>query len=210
MTTDVFNQYAEEYDLWFDKHTFAYQSEIEAIKKFIPGKGEGVEVGTGTGRFSIPFGIKTGVEPSERMADIARSREIDVRIAHAEKLPFDHEQFDFVLIATTLCFVSDPELALNESGRILKPNGRIIVAIIDRESPLGKTYEAMKISNKFYKDAVFYSAKDIINLLEQTNFGNIKICQTIFTNPDKMTAPEIVKSGYGEGAFVVLSAIKLN
>ena len=208
--TDVFNQFAEEYDGWFDSHTFTYQSEIEAIKRFIPQKGKGIEIGIGTGRFSIPFGIKVGVEPSERMASIACSRGIDVRIAQAEDLPFDNEQFDFVLIVTTLCFVSQAELALKESERIIKRNGKIIVAIIDKESPLGKTYESMKVSNKFYKDATFYTTKEIIDLLEHTNFGDIKICQTIFSNPDIMTAPDSVKNGYGEGAFVVLSAIKLN
>lgn len=136
-----------------------------------------MEIGIGTGRFSIPFGIKTGVEPSESMAAIARSRGIDVRISQAERLPFNNEQFDFALIVTTLCFVDDPKLVLKEAGRILKPKGQIIVAVIDKESTLGRTYESLKSSNlpvrqagKFYKDATFYSTKVIIELLTHTNF----------------------------------------
>lgn len=39
-------------------------------------------------------------------------------------------------------------------------------------------------------------------------FETYKTCQTIFSNPETMTAKDIVKEGYGEGAFVVISAIK--
>jgi ubiquinone/menaquinone biosynthesis C-methylase UbiE len=75
----AFNQFAQEYDLWFDAHPYAYQSELEAIRRFVPNGGTGVEVGVGTGRFSIPFGITIGVEPSESMASVARSRGIEVK-----------------------------------------------------------------------------------------------------------------------------------
>ena len=78
MKTTVFNQFASEYGGWFDTHTFAYQSEVEAIKRFIPSNGIGTEIGAGTGRFSVPFGIKIGVEPSEDMAAFARSRGITI------------------------------------------------------------------------------------------------------------------------------------
>lgn len=210
MKANVFNQFADEYDSWFDTHTFAYQSEVEAIRRFIPDVGSGIEIGTGTGRFSTPFGIKIGVEASEGMAIIARSKGIDVYISQAEHLPFNNEQFDFALIVTTLCFVSDPKLVLIEAGRILKPNGQIVVAIIDKVSHLGRTYESMKSSNKFYKDALFYSTMDIIDLLKLTNFVNVQARQTIFSNPDTMTEPAVVKDGFGLGAFVVLSAIKIN
>ena len=129
--------------------------------------------------------------------------------AYAEQLHFNNNGFDFVLMVTTLCFVDDPKLVLKEANRILKPNGQIIVAIIDKESSLGRSYDATKASNKFYKDATFYSTQDIIGLLYQTNFNQIQTCQTIFSNPDTMTIPDTVKDGYGEGSFVVISAIKL-
>jgi len=93
-----FNQFAQEYDEWFDVHVYAYQSELAAIRRFIPSGGAGVEVGVGTGRFAAPFGIATGVEPSKSMARIARSRGIEVKQAKAEALPFADDTFDFVLL----------------------------------------------------------------------------------------------------------------
>lgn len=210
MITNAFNQFALEYESWFDIHTSAYLSEVEAIRRFIPDKGLGIEIGTGTGRFSIPFGIKIGVDPSNGMASIARSKGITMYISRAENLPFASESFYFALFVTTLCFVDNPKLALQEAYRILKSQGRIIIAIVDKESFLGKIYESMKATDKFYSNATFYSTQEVIKFLHQTNFNQIQTCQTIFSNPDNMKAPDIVKDGHGEGAFVVILAFKQN
>ena len=206
----VFDQFAEEYDRWFDTHLFAFQSEVEAIHRFVPTKGLGVEIGVGTGRFSVPFSITICVEPSPAMAAIAHSRGITVHLARAEQLPFESEHFDFALMVTTLCFVEDPQAALSEACRILKPAGSLILAIIDKDTELGRTYEAMKASNKFYRDATFYTTREVLALLQQVGFTRIVACQTIFSNPETMNAPDNVRDGYGEGAFVVLSATKFN
>lgn len=104
----VFDRFCQEYDQWFDAHPNAFQSELEAVRRFIPSTAVGIEVGVGTGRFSAPFGITTGVEPSEPMAAIARSRGIEVIQAQAEKLPFADGTFDFVLFVNVICFLSDP------------------------------------------------------------------------------------------------------
>ncbi|MDO8131603.1 MAG: hypothetical protein Q6355_06850, partial [Candidatus Brocadiales bacterium] len=81
---NVFEEEAVEYDEWFETHECVYQSEVAAIRRFIPKTGEGVEIGVGTGRFSIPFGIKVGIEPPRAMAEIARKRGINVFEAKAE------------------------------------------------------------------------------------------------------------------------------
>jgi ubiquinone/menaquinone biosynthesis C-methylase UbiE len=203
-----FDSFASEYDRWFDSHPFAYQSEIEAIRRFIPSQELGVEIGVGTGRFSSPFSIAIGADPSESMAAIARSRGITVHLALAERLPFQSEHFDFALMVTTLCFVQDPHAALGEIHRILKPNGLLILAIIDKETPLGKRYEAMKSFNKFYAKATFYSTQQVLDLLRQNGSIQPKTRQTIFSNPESMIALDPIRDGYGEGAFVVIRSIR--
>ncbi len=75
---EIFEKYAQEYDEWFDVNRFAYQSEVLALKKFIPENSKSLEVGVGTGRFAVPLGIKVGIEPAKAMADIARKRGIEV------------------------------------------------------------------------------------------------------------------------------------
>ncbi len=113
---NVFEEFALEYDEWFETHKWVYQSEVEAVRRFIPETGEGIEIGVGTGRFSIPFGIKVGVEPAKAMAEIARKRGISVYESKAENLSFHDNSFDFALMVTTLCFLENPLQALQEKG----------------------------------------------------------------------------------------------
>ncbi|HEY6085031.1 MAG TPA: class I SAM-dependent methyltransferase [Nitrospira sp.] len=44
----------------------------------------------------------------------------------AEALPFDDAQFDSVVSTWTLCSLADPQKALGEIRRVLKPNGRFL------------------------------------------------------------------------------------
>ena len=205
---DIFDKYAEEYDKWFDAHIWVYQSEVRAVKMLLPQSGNSVEIGTGTGRFSIPFGIRIGVEPSGAMAKIARSRGITVYDAKAENLPFDDNAFDFVLMVTTICFLEDPLQALKEIRRILRPAGKIIIGMLDKDSPLGKLYEMKKNDSKFFRYADFYTVKQVLAWLKIAGYNDIHILQTIFHKPEEITALEPIRDGYGEGLFVVISAQK--
>ena len=204
----IFEQHAREYDRWFEEHTYAYESEVLAVQSLLPRRGTGLEVGVGTGRFALPLGIKVGVEPAHAMASIARQRGIRVYEARAEELPFANESFDFVVMVTTICFLRDPLQALQETRRVLKPRGRVIIGMIDSDSPLGKAYEAKKSESTFYRYAHFYSVTQVIEWLTRLGFGTIKTCQTVFENPEEMAALEPVKDGYGEGGFVVIAAQK--
>jgi len=203
-----FDRFTREYDLWFDTHPLAYQSELEAIRRFIPAAGSGVEVGVGTGRFAARLGIGIGVEPSEPMAAMARSAGLKVIRANGEELPFKNGSFDFILLANVICFVFQPLVLLKEASRILRPTGRIILAFIDRESELGKKYESRKASSRFYKNATFYSPSRVIEFLHKAGFHDFEACQTLFTNPLEMAAPDPVLDCYGQGSYVVLKELK--
>ena len=205
---NVFEKYAEEYDEWFDVHTWVYRSEVQAVKMVLPQGGKGVEIGVGTGRFSIPFGITVGVEPSREMSEIARSRGITVYDSKAEHMPIDDNAFDFALMVTTICFLEDPLQALREIRRILRPAGKIIIGMLDKDSPLGKLYETKKNDSKFYRYAKFYTVKQVLKWLNVSGYTHIKTLQTIFHNPETIITIEPIREGYGEGLFVVVSADK--
>ena len=202
----AFDKNTLEYDNWFEKHSNIYQSEILALKEAIPMNKKGVEIGSGTGRFSLPFKINIGVEPSFNMSKFAEQKGMTIINAVAENLPFHNHSFDFALLVTTVCFLSDIPKSFSEVHRILKPQGEIILAIIDKNSDLGKKYEIEKSENKFYKDAHFHSTQEITELLKQADFHNFSYWQTLTnTNTNEIEQP---KHGFGEGSFVVIKAIK--
>ena len=204
----VFNKYSDRYELWFEQNVLAYQSEIAAVREFIPENGQGMEVGIGSGRFAIPFSIQEGVEPSDTMRNIAIDRGLHAILGFGEKLPYKDCEFDFVLMVTTICFVDDALQCCKEAWRVLKKNGHLIIAIVDKTSFLGKQYVQIKEENVFYKDANFYSAHEIKDMMELTGFRSIDYRQTIFKIPSLIKTIEPVKNGHGEGAFVVIRGIK--
>jgi len=206
MKMNIFEEASVEYDEWFEAHKWVYQSEVEAVRKFIPETGEGIEIGVGTGRFSVPFGIKVGVESARAMAEIARKRGISVYESKAENLPFQDNSFDFALMVTTLCFLENSLQALQEAKRILRPSGKLIIGMLDEESPLGRLYVEKRRESKFYRDARFYSVNQVMDWLKKLEFGNIQTIQTIFKNPSKIQSLEPIEEGFGKGLFVVISA----
>ncbi len=203
-----FERHAEQYDRWFDEHERLYLAEVAALQRFATGGGLRVEVGVGTGRFAARLGLAFGVEPSRRMALIARSRGIAVCRAVGERLPFRDAQFDCAVLVTVICFVDDAPTLLRELGRVLKSKGRLIVGFIDRRSALGQAYEARRETSTFYREARFWTVSEVDEMVRQTGFENLDHCQTLLgPEPDAPDACE-VREGYGEGAFVVLKAEK--
>ncbi len=67
---NIFDKRYKKYDAWYKENKFAYLSELEAIRKVLPKKGKGLEIGVGTGRFAAPLGIKFGIDPSEDMIQL--------------------------------------------------------------------------------------------------------------------------------------------
>jgi SAM-dependent methyltransferase len=206
-----FESDAQRYDEWFSKHAAVYQSEVnalrEVIRPFSPGSRR-VEIGTGTGRFSTPFGITEGVEPAAAMREIAKARGIRVVEGVGEKLPFDSDLYDLALLVTTICFVDDPLQCLREVSRVLKPGGQLIVGFVDRESSLGQHYERRVAESVFYRNARFFSVLDVDEMIARAGFVELQYRQTLFRTLAEIKTPEPVKIGYGEGGFVVVSARK--
>jgi SAM-dependent methyltransferase len=204
----IFAEWAEAYDAWFDLHPLAYESELQALKRLVPPQGRGLEIGVGSGRFALPLGIEVGVEPAGSMARMARNRGLKVIRGYAEALPFKDQAYDFVLLVTVLCFLADPLAALREATRVLKPAGRIIIGMIDGNSPLGQVCEASKRESRFYRQARFYPVTQVLEWLQSLGYQNLITCQTIFKSLPEITHREPVKAGHGEGGFVAIQAQK--
>ena len=199
----VFEIFTDKYEKWFDRYKAVYESELNMLKVLTPKFERALEIGVGSGRFAVPLGIKEGIEPSDKMAEVARKRGIRVYPGFAENLPFQDEEFDFILIAVTICFVKDPIKTLKEAYRVLKKDGKILVAIVDKNSPIGKEYLNKKEKSEFYKNVNFFSTLEIHELLRETGFEVVGTYQTLFGNSIKeINETQGFKESYGEGGFV--------
>jgi SAM-dependent methyltransferase len=196
------------YDKWYDDNTFAHLSELEAIKRVLPKKGDGLEIGVGTGRFAAPLGIQFGVDPSKKMIALAKKRGIKIQVGFGESLPYADARFDYVAIINTLCFAKNPRQTIMETHRVLKNKGKLIIGFIDRNSFLGQAYQAKK--SRFYKHANFLDVEELSQLIEDLQFILLGFYQTIFQFPEKICALEKPRKGFGTGGFVVIDAKKIS
>ena len=99
-------------------------------------RGATLELGAGTGLNlrHYPAAVTDLVlaEPDRHMARRLRARlgeagrPAEVVEAPAERLPFEDERFDTVVVTLVLCTVQDPAQALKEIARVLKPGGRLL------------------------------------------------------------------------------------
>ncbi|MFP3871474.1 MAG: class I SAM-dependent methyltransferase [Candidatus Natronoplasma sp.] len=205
---EPFDENTERYERWFERNKAVYLSELKAVDKLLPKEGEGIEIGVGSGRFSEPFSVEYGLDPSREMLKIAKKRGIRGIQGVGERLPFRGDRFDFVLIVTTICFFEEPQTALEEAQRILKSGGEIIIGFIDKKSPVGQEYRRKKEQNLFYREAEFYSVKEVEKMLKKAGFSDFRCSQTIFHRLDSVKGVEEPEEGSGEGSFVVIKGEK--
>ncbi len=201
---NIFDKHYKKYDAWYEKNKFAYFSELKALRKVLPKRGKGFEVGVGTGRFASALDVEYGLDPSLKMARIAGERGVKVEIGRGEKLPFKNQKFDFCLVVITISFVKEPGKVIKEIKRVLKKKGKLIVGMIDRESFLGRFYQRKK--SEFYKQAHLFSPPQAVTLLKKAGFKKFSFWQTIFHLPQKIKYVEKPKIGFGKGGFVVICA----
>lgn len=206
--TSVFDTHHRRYDEWFERHGAAYFSELLAVRAVLPWRGLGLSIGVGTGRFAAPLGVSVGIDPARAVLDYAAGRGIAAVRGIGEALPFRSDAFDYALIVTTICFVDDVAAMMTEAYRVLKPGGGLVIGFIDRESGLGRHYVEHQHENVFYRGATFYSAEDVERFLDRAGFSDPVWVQTLMRPLEQTHEMEAIRDGRGQGAFVVVKAVR--
>ena len=98
-------------------------------------KGKVLEIGAGTGvNFSLYKDCEhiTAIEPNPFMLEKAERKKTKANVPitlieeKAERLPFEDNSFDTIVVMLVLCSVDDPVQSIEEIKRVLKPDGLIL------------------------------------------------------------------------------------
>lgn len=138
-----------------------------------------LDIGCGYGRLSLPIkerGHKpTGVDISAtHVKNYEERTECPAKMGTAEKLPFENETFDCALMATTLRYCEDENLAVGEAWRILKTGGALLIIEgnkrvekwlllnFAKHATAGHSFDRMHVENVLLKNG-FRVSRDHVN-----------------------------------------------
>lgn len=193
----------KDYDAWHDSPLGKASDRLERELFFSMvdvKQGERVlDAGCGTGIYSIELARRGGrvqaIDTSPEMIGQARIKalkeglHIDFIKADALKLPFPDGHFDLVISVCMLCFIKEREAALLEMKRVLKPGGRIAIALLNRWSPWALLRRAKSlIRNTVYNKADFLTPAEVESSLAGADFKEIESITCLFYLP--------INSGY--------------
>lgn len=140
LNDQALEQTAESYEELFVPTLFeGWARRVADMAELRPGQAV-LDVACGTGILARtvaervrPGGTVAGADINPGMLGVARRQApgIDWRQGAAEALPFKDESFDAVVSQFGMMFFSDPEAALEDMMRVLKPGGRLAVCVFD-------------------------------------------------------------------------------
>jgi ubiquinone/menaquinone biosynthesis C-methylase UbiE len=143
-----------------------------------------LDIACGTGEFERllldknPTQKITGIDISANMLSVAREKyqtypNIEFHKASVHSLPFDNNCFDVVVSANAFHYFDEPQVALAEMKRVLKPNGKIVILDWNKDYLMCKIFDwALQIFDPAYQQC--YTEAELHQLLVAADF---KICR---------------------------------
>jgi SAM-dependent methyltransferase len=195
----------------------------------LAGSVEGLDVldaGCGDGAYAVSLAERgarvTGLDasPSALRAAAGRARGASAPLAlvagDAVKLPFEDEAFDLAIVVTALCFVPDPQQALAELARVLRPGGRLVVGELGRWSAWAAWRRARALLGaSAWRGTHFFTASGLRRLAADAGLVPGRVRGSVFHPPIALAAvalapldPLLGRASTLGAAFLALEAVK--
>ncbi|WP_158057233.1 class I SAM-dependent methyltransferase [Halorussus halophilus] len=161
-----FDRFARYFD-WFNPQSGA--EKIRAGLAFAERDVERVlDVGGGTGRGASAVGASERLvaDAAPGMLREARKKGMEAVRADGANLPFADESVDAVLVVDALHHFGDPEGAVSEMARVLRPGGVLVVREFDPTVLVGKLVVASE--HLFGFDSTFFAPDDLTRKVRAT------------------------------------------
>lgn len=227
-----FDGYASKYDEWFMVNDNLFTSELRLFKKVlgdITGK-KLLSVGCGSGLFEsyIDSSNIEGIEPSEDMGKIAEKRGINIiKYGLIEDVDLPDNTYDIIYFNGSSSYMENLTPVYEKALKALKPDGKLILLDVPKESAFGFMYLLGKSLNTYDHEylegampalpyplalaasGVWYSTEEKIEVLKNLGIEKFDFYQTLVKNPMYTNEePEEVVEGYKSGGYVAIIAQK--
>ena len=103
-----------------------------------------------------PAGSVVGLDPNDGMLSVARrkSERVEWKSGRAESIPFPSESFDAVVSQFGMMFFEDRVATLREMWRVLRPGGRLAVAVCDAVERSPGYAEVVRMLQRLFGEGV--------------------------------------------------------
>ena len=143
-----------------------------------------LELGCGTGFYSEAIADRvqhlTATDLAQEMVELAKEKlgsysNVEVQIEDSYSTSFQDNMFDAILLTNLIHIVKDPIAVLRESGRVLKNDGRIVIADYTGYGMLflSKMRLGIRYMRKFGKPAPYnksFSPDELAGIVKQAGF----------------------------------------
>jgi ubiquinone/menaquinone biosynthesis C-methylase UbiE len=179
-----FNKWADTYDGFFNRIYFSMSNKILANLIHLQPNQSLLDVGCGTGIFLEIFAKKIrgaklyGVDISPEMVSVAKNKfrnypNIKIVRGSVSKLPYEMNQFNYVVCANSLHHHPDSEKSVREMVRVLKRGGKLLILDGFTDGNFRKKFWGKE--NKSHREGKVYryTKKEMENLFKTVGLINI-------------------------------------
>ena len=145
-----------------------FRIELDYIERHLPRGGEVLSVGCGPAMIESALSERgfrvTGLDVSREALDCAPDS-VRTVAARAEDMPFPESSFDAVIYVASLQFIENYRKAIQKTTRVLRPDGTLLVMLLNPESDFFK--EKLRDPNSYVRKIRHTGLREIEDVIAE-------------------------------------------
>jgi len=141
------------------------------LRPFVPGGGHILDLGGGAGGLArrmtevLPSRV-TVLDPTpELVGAVEITERVNAVLGSAEKMPFDDDEFDALMVTDAFHHFRDLDGAVREMARVVRPNGAVLILELDRSHI---TIKLIAIAERLVREpAAFFTPPEMCAFMKE-------------------------------------------